>query len=234
MPNKPVWQISAVKSETLLYAADVSPLHDSALFEAALAAVSAGRREKTLRYAFRADQNLSLGAELLLQKALRDFGLKEPVPSFKTGEHGKPYLVGDEVPFFSLSHAGSWVLCAVSSGECGCDIEKIRNIDLNIARRFFCPGEVRAIEQEAGETQKADMFFRLWTLKESYMKATALGMSLPFDAFEISLTGGVPALLGESAKDYRLEEYGEIEGYKTALCTTVIGSRAELKIKDIL
>lgn len=224
----------AVNGETLLYAADVGPLNDSALFETALAAVSAERREKTMRYAFRADQNLSLGAELLLRKALRDFGLKNYEPSFRTGEHGKPYLVGEEMPFFSLSHAGSWVLCAVSPDECGCDIEKIRDIDRNLARRFFCPGETLAIEQEAGEAQKADMFFRLWTLKESYMKATGLGMSLPFDAFEISLAGGVPVLLGESAKDYHFEEYGEIQGYKTALCTTGNGSRAELNIKDIL
>lgn len=223
-----------MKSETLLYAADITPLNDSALFETSLAVVSAERREKTMRYAFRADRNLSLGAELLLHKALRDFGLKDFVPSFRTGEHGKPYLVGEGMPFFSLSHAGSWVLCAVSSDECGCDIEKIRDIDLSIARRFFCLGETLTIEQETGEVQKADMFFRFWTLKESYMKATALGMSLPFDAFEISLADGVPVLLGQSEKDYHLEEYDEIQGYKTALCTTRIGGRAQLKIKDIL
>ena len=53
---------------------------------------------------------------------------------------------------------------------------------MEIARRYFQMAESAYI-QAAPDRDKA--FFTLWTLKESYMKMTGKGMSLPLDSFEI-------------------------------------------------
>ena len=52
---------------------------------------------------------------------------------------------------YNLSHSGDYVLCSVSTGQdtkVGCDIEEMKEPNLKIARRFFCPAEY---EQIAGE-----------------------------------------------------------------------------------
>ena len=80
------------------------------------------------------------------------------------------------------SHAGEYVVGVVSDGEVGCDIERNVNAPLEIAEHYFHSTEREYIEA-ASDPGKA--FFTLWTLKESYMKMTGRGMSLPLDSFEI-------------------------------------------------
>lgn len=213
----------------LLYASDVSPLKDSELYGAAYAAAGEERRKKADRCRLTADKKRSLGAGLVLNKALRDYGIDNSVSGFITGEYGKLYLTGVNSPYFSLSHSGNWVLCAVSPFECGCDIEKINKIDINIAKRFFCPDEYRAIEEIPDDSGKAEMFFRFWTLKESYIKATGLGMSQSLCEFNIILTGDKPVLQSENQSAYSFAEFDGINGYKVALCTLGDISGAELK-----
>ncbi len=83
---------------------------------------------------------------------------------------------------FNISHAGDYVVGVVSDGEVGCDIERNVNAPLEIAEHYFYSAEREYIEA-ASDPGKA--FFTLWTLKESYMKMTGRGMSLPLDSFEI-------------------------------------------------
>ena len=57
------WPMPDQKIKTVLYAANVTQLEDEKLYAAAFDAVSERRREKTARYRFKKDRNLSLGAE---------------------------------------------------------------------------------------------------------------------------------------------------------------------------
>ncbi len=201
-----------------LYAADVSVLSDPRLYEAAYAGVSAARREKADRYYFAKDRYLSIGAEVLLRHAIRAEGICESSVVFSYGEHGKPYLADADV-FFSLSHSGDFAVCAVSNREAGCDVEKIAAANIQVAKRFFCGTEYEDIASQPTQKARDDMFYRYWTLKESFIKATGLGMKLSLNSFQIVRGSGISVVQSVDGRDYRFAEFNEIPGYKCALCT---------------
>ncbi|MBO6268186.1 MAG: 4-phosphopantetheinyl transferase family protein, partial [Clostridium sp.] len=64
------------------------------------------------------------------------------------------------------------------------------------------------------------LFFRFWTLKESFMKATGLGFRLPLDAFSI-IPGpeGVTLRQQVDSRQYYFREYDLQDGYRYALCS---------------
>ncbi|MFR3125041.1 MAG: 4'-phosphopantetheinyl transferase family protein [Coprococcus phoceensis] len=69
----------------------------------------------------------------------------------------------------------------------GCDIEGVKQVRLDVARRFFVrPNFKESVEQNT-EVERAEGFYRYWVLKESFMKATRLGMKLGLDQFEIAI-----------------------------------------------
>ena len=112
----------------------------------------------------------SLAAGWLLHRA---FGPRE----YRRNEWGRPELNGGG-PSFSLSHSGRMAMLAVSDTPCGCDIEE-RRADRpleRIAERHFHPEEYADFVR-LGATPA--LFYRLWTLGESYMKGIGRGFALP-------------------------------------------------------
>ena len=202
----------------LLYAADTLRLCDGDAFAAALASVSEERRERALRLHFDRDKRLCVAAELLLRRALRDFGYtSEPVTV--RGEYGKPYLRDSHGVFFNLSHSGDHVLCAVADAECGCDIEQLRPAELRVAKRFFHPSEYALLSSKATAEGQNELFFRLWTLKESYVKASGRGLSMPFDSLALCPgADGVSVSISADGVPRSLFEYGDIDSFRCALC----------------
>lgn len=112
---------------------------------------------------------------------------------FALNEFGKPRLADHPGVHFSLSHSQDRALLAVSEGaEVGADLEMMRPVEhLDLARRYFHPDEVAAIERH-GDPRQA--FFRIWTLKEAVVKAIGLGLSLPLDGFAVSIAGACPVM----------------------------------------
>jgi phosphopantetheinyl transferase len=94
------------------------------------------------------------------------------------GRNGKPYLTDGSL-HFNLSHSGEYAVLAVAGSDVGVDIEKITSYEKAVAARCFTPAE-----QEWMMTQGTDSaFFTLWTAKESVMKGSGLGLSLPPGSF---------------------------------------------------
>jgi 4'-phosphopantetheinyl transferase len=54
--------------------------------------------------------------------------------------------------------------------------------DLAVAEQFFAPLEL-TILQDAPAADRTKLFFRLWTLKEAYIKAVGTGLAMPLDSF---------------------------------------------------
>ena len=202
--------------ETRLALASVEALRDPAVFARGLSTVSEQRREKLARLRAQAPRLLSLGAALLLDRMLLDAGLP-PAGAFAFGEQGKPYLPGLPDVHFSLSHSGTRVLCALSDAELGCDVEGTCRCDPALARRFFHPDETAWLLSLPPREQDG-AFLRLWTLKESYVKAVGLGLSLPLDAFRILPEGDGFALTAPSdARPWALRSM-EAEDCFCAVC----------------
>lgn len=217
---------------TVLYAASVVPLKDQELFRLAYSNASAGRREKTDRYRFERDKCLSLGAEMLLQYGLREANTETTAICGKSDPLGKPKLSNTNL-HYNISHSGDWAICAVSDIEVGCDIEKIGSADLNVAKRFFCPEEYAHIAEQASPTEQRLLFYRYWTLKESFIKATGLGLTMPLDSFQILLGERIFVKHSPDQHSYSFAEFGDIPGYCCAICGIGDIPKVQLKIIDL-
>jgi 4'-phosphopantetheinyl transferase len=140
------------------------------------------------RFAFERDRRTYITAHWLLRRVL---SLYLPVATqaweFQHTLHGKPAIrsPGEAVPMrFNLSHSRGMAACAVTClGEVGVDVETVHDRDyLRLARRFFAPQETSQLESLPIE-QQPSAFFRLWTLKEAYIKARGLGLSIDLASF---------------------------------------------------
>jgi 4'-phosphopantetheinyl transferase len=115
---------------------------------------------------------------------------------FETGAHGKPALAGRwrGALEFNVTHAHELALYAVrTDGPVGVDVEWRRAVPdcLDIARSHFAPGERAALEAVSAADREL-AFFRCWTRKEAFIKATGEGLSHPLDRFEVTLAPGDP------------------------------------------
>jgi 4'-phosphopantetheinyl transferase len=162
---------------------------------------------------------------------------------FCRGPHGKPAVVDPPRPLaFNLSDSGEWRVCAVTGGGAvGVDLERCAawRDPMRLARRFYRPGEVRALESAPAE-QRLALFYALWTLKEARVKrhGEALGPSLATAGFALHGLGrAAPGRIEERHPDpgsparYCLLE--PLPGYRLAACWTPgAAARTRLSLFD--
>lgn len=118
-------------------------------------------------------------------------------------KHGKPSLAEYPEIKYNLSHADGIAACLLSDRECGVDCEGVRPYRPNVVKRSFSENEKLMIEN-TGETERDLLFFRLWTLKEAYVKAIGIGISYPMNTVEFSFDD---SKITSSVKDYRFRQY---------------------------
>jgi 4'-phosphopantetheinyl transferase len=128
--------------------------------------------------------------------------------AFARNEHGRPEVsgpVGAARLRFSLSNTRGLVACAVArTHDVGADVEDLESRvgTRAIASQFLSPLEVAALQSQPIETQRR-RFFEYWTLKEAYVKARGLGLSIPLDQFSLHLVKGGPVRI---SFDSRLDD----------------------------
>jgi len=166
-----------------------------------------------------------LAAEALLRHALGEgFGLQAEDLALAEDPGGKPRLRCHPGIHFNLSHSGPWVACAVHRGPVGLDVEEVRDRNPLPAERVLAPAELRRFAQLRPPAARA-FFYRLWTLKESLLKAMGSGLGLDPRRLALDLDGpAVTASLdGAPVQDWTLAPLPMPEGAMGALCH---GSRA--------
>lgn len=137
-----------------------------------------------------ADRELYLLAHVMLRDLLAHYLSSRPIEiALDTAAYGKPFLMHTQATDlrFNLSHSRDAVLCGFTRGcEIGVDIEAMAQIDglLNIATRFFAPGEIAALTARRGD-ERTRLFYRLWTRKEAYLKARGKGLGHPLNSFSV-------------------------------------------------
>jgi 4'-phosphopantetheinyl transferase len=145
------------------------------------------------RFHFREDGETYIAAHWLMRTALASIASLPPRNwRFITEKMGKPRIdpaIGRAKLQFNLSHTRGFVACAITiDSEIGIDVEALnrRDVTVDIAERFLSPSEVIILRSMA-EERKHDTFFRFWTLKEAFIKATGEGLSRPLDSFSFAL-----------------------------------------------
>lgn len=145
------------------------------------------------RFRLAADRNVYIAAHALLRSTLSSTipGIAPTDWRFRTAEGGKPMLDPAQAPadlHFNLSHTRGLATCAVGGPHAlGIDAEAWREpAPIDLAKRYFAPAEAQLVADQPPSARPA-LFYRLWTLKEAYIKATGQGLAAPLDSFAFSL-----------------------------------------------
>ena len=132
-----------------------------------------------------ADKKRTVAGEMLARKAIAEYlGVNAEDIIFAFGENGKPYVKDLNVEF-NISHSGDFAVCAVNETPIGIDVEKLRPVDLRVAKRVCDKEELFYLFGKAPEasefvyTEKKELitrFFEIWTAKEACVKQIGSGI----------------------------------------------------------
>ncbi|ODS22993.1 hypothetical protein AB835_11150 [Candidatus Endobugula sertula] len=147
---------------------------------------------------------------------------------FVKNDYGKPAIDASisSLPLcFNLSHTKDMIVLAVTLEQSvGIDVESIRmeNVSLDIARSFFSNVETEFLFA-LPEPDQRQHFFCLWTLKEAYIKARGMGLSIPLDQFSFLFSdkGGIDICFGseicDTPKDWAFWQFSLVSEYLVSL-----------------
>ncbi|MCM3028278.1 4'-phosphopantetheinyl transferase superfamily protein [Bacillus safensis] len=183
--------------------------------------VSSEKRAAAERFRFLIDARRTLLGEVLVRQTIHDmYELPMDQIVFETEGNGKPVVRQLPSFHFNLSHSGDWVVCAVDDAPVGIDIEEIKPIDLEIAKRFFSADEYQDLLSKPAERQEA-YFFHLWSMKEAFIKLTGKGLSYGLSSFTARLSedGQAALTLPDHEAPCFVQTYSLDPAYQMAVCT---------------
>jgi 4'-phosphopantetheinyl transferase len=132
---------------------------------------------------------------------------------FREGLRGRPEIASPETTLrFNLAHSGGVVACVIGDGiDVGVDVEHLdrRALVYDVATRCCSEEELTDIHSQPEEDRQR-RFLVYWTLKEAYLKACGLGISVHLPDVAFSLATGEPQLhlRGSLADDGRRWIFG--------------------------
>ena len=169
----------------------------------------------------------AVGEQLLFYAVREEYGLTS-LPVIVKGEHGKPYFSENSGIHFNISHTGNMAVCAVGECELGVDIEQIRSVKESMKKRVLAPGEQLWLERQINQDEA---FIRLWTLKESYIKATGKGLRTELAAVEFAIQEDEEGRILCNQKDYCF--YQKKIGHNIYLALCMKGERIPEGMKKL-
>ncbi|GAA2811476.1 4'-phosphopantetheinyl transferase family protein [Nonomuraea dietziae] len=189
--------------------------------------LSCAERERALAFADPVERRRYVVAHAALRTVLGGLcGVPADRLGFGRDGSGRPCLLPlgrRPVPDFNLSHSGAWALVATAppGARVGVDVEQVRaRFDhLALARRFYQPEEVARLRATGPEG-----FFRLWTAKEAYVKASGVGLAGMSDVLVREGSATHATVLSRSARfpECRVRWLDVAPGYAAALVTTAL------------
>jgi 4'-phosphopantetheinyl transferase len=194
-----------------------------ALIERLTTQLSSDEQSRVAEFAFEKDRSVFVAAHALLRYALGLIFEADKI-RFRVDTYGKPVLdlPIDHDVHFNLSHTRGMAVCAICRGcHVGVDVEEINhNVDMEtLAREYFAAVEHQLVVTTPPEN-RAETFFRLWTLKEATVKAIGTGLwsrlaDFAFTLEPLSLI--VPPQLTEAAADWQFWEHAPTAIHRVAL-----------------
>jgi len=217
-----------LKSEEIhFFYTQVDKIDSNSLLKHYRSIISKAEKQKVDKYIFEKDQLNCLVTRALLRFVLSAYTDEDPEYfEFVENGFGKPLLKPGciEMPIkFNISHSSGITACAlVIDSEIGIDVENYRRaVDLDIADRFFSKYESEQLHRSP-ETERQSLFFDLWTLKESYIKARGMGLSIGLDKFSFRIDHSNIDIkfhesLGDFSEQWQFFRFSPVRGYKAAI-----------------
>ncbi|MGD9367051.1 MAG: 4'-phosphopantetheinyl transferase superfamily protein [Desulfobacteraceae bacterium] len=195
-----------------LWVAFIEDIGDQGLVAAYESLMSDQERARYERYRFKKDRMLHLLARALVRTTLSRYADMEPQNwRFAANQYGRPEI--ESAPGlpplrFNIAHTNGIVICGVAlDRDVGVDVENHERVAKTggISKRFFSALEYDDLTR-LPEEQRSEKFFHYWALKESFIKAHGLGLSLPLGRFSFHLSDNSPLRI---SFDPRLEDNPE-------------------------
>jgi 4'-phosphopantetheinyl transferase len=147
-----------------------------------LDSLDAAERDRYERYRADDDRLMFLAGRLMARAVVGNaLGIASGAWQWRENARGRPEVASPDCAIrFNLAHSARMVVCAVANGrEVGVDVEDRQRaaFDPRLVHRYCAPAEAADIEAQ-GEGWR-DRFLIYWTLKEAYLKALGLGISVP-------------------------------------------------------
>lgn len=185
-----------------------------------LTLIDENKRTKIEKYKHYQDFANSLIADVLVRFLIfENAKIKYIKKPFLFTDYGKPYLPIDINLQFNISHSGEWIACAIDEQAIGIDLELMQEIDpFEIARDFFTAEEYDMILK--GSHMRNELFYDIWTLKESYIKALGKGLSIKLDSFSIIKANNTINYTTQlQHKPCHFKQYNIDDRYKLSVCS---------------
>ncbi|UWG97078.1 4'-phosphopantetheinyl transferase superfamily protein [Dehalobacter sp. DCM] len=169
--------------------------------------VSQEKKERLRRFVKKEDVKRSLLGEILLRNIVMQYGIPNNAIDIRLDKNRKPFIPALNGFYFNISHSNEWVICATGTRPVGADIEWIRQVDLDTVKYVFSPEEYSTY-LKLDESERPDYFFRLWTIKESYLKALGVGLNGDLKSITPQIESGIITTSTEETayfKNYELD-----------------------------
>lgn len=184
------------KEPLYLWCAYPEDVLTAATADACMSLLSEDEHARWQKFRFDRHRREYLTTRVLLRTALSHYHPTAPEAwRFKTTAHGKPRVDPDCGLRFNLSNSPRLVICLIARGyEVGADVEPYEHAEkvATLAPAVLSPQELAQFEALHGQ-EKLDRALSLWTLKEAYIKAMGMGLSLPLKQFSF-LFGGAEGI----------------------------------------
>ncbi len=202
--------------------------------------LSDAEKSRAHRFRFFEDYSAYITAHALLRTSLTQWDPKVAPRQWRFTQKpgGKPVLFAETFDpgiHFSLSHCRTLVACMLSmDGACGIDVERIGRVAdcLHLADSIFSDTEVDDLRALDG-TDRDEYFTALWCLKEAYLKAKGVGLTVPLDNFYFRCARGgrAPTVFspppGDNAEAWRFCIFDPCETHKLAAAVRLDPSTAK-------
>lgn len=180
--------------------------------------------EKIEKFKFFNDKLRSVVSEILVRILIsKRHNISNNHIKIKKNDYGKPYSDNYDT-YFNISHSGHWVVVAIDNEDIGIDIEDSNaKIDYeSLISGIFKKEEQNYIKYYSRKCGK-HRFYKLWTLKESYVKLIGKGLSIPLDSFLLEY--GEDDMHWKTKSDFyngyvKYKNYYIDNSYIISVCTT--------------
>jgi 4'-phosphopantetheinyl transferase len=186
-----------------------------------------------------------LVARVLLRTRLSQYAdVAEHGWQFDANKQGRPFI-SEPSRFrdlqFNLSHTDGLVTCAIAKDcDIGIDVENIgRAVDIDaLAPRVLSPVEVASLARSP-PSERGDRFLSYWTLKEAYIKARGMGLSLALDGFWFDLDAPSPSIhFTERCPDdparWRFRQYQPTSEHKLAVAVSTTARELDIQLRWVV
>lgn len=208
--------------------------------------LSLDEKERYRRFSFDRDRRLYLASHATLRHLLSAYtGVAPEDLRFECNNYGRPELaanLGRASLRFNLSHTRGLAAYVLTRRlDCGIDVESATGRwDTDAIVEVVLSSDERMRLSGLPEAERRLECLRHWTVKEAYVKARGMGMSLPMEKCSVTIRSGVSELelnreLRDDARDWQIAQFFFAREYSLAVALrSGSDARARILLKELV